>query len=165
MKLYHYAPLKNTVLTDGLLSVSRISTDLKAYAHRAGSENRQKILNWLDSTFPGRSRAVSCLTEPIKWQGNDSVLKEIVDKSALFSFELNDLIRDNLIEAIYCKNGSESGGYNEKFSQIDPKEIDLSPLSWEKCNKSKGLLFGVIRHYLLVIKNGIIPPKYITLEK
>lgn len=68
MQLYHYAPLKNTVLTEGLLSVSRISTDLKAYAHRAGSEDRQEILNWLDNTFPGRSRAISVLTEPIKWQ-------------------------------------------------------------------------------------------------
>lgn len=165
MKLYHYAPLKNTVLTEGLLSVSRISTDLKAYAHRAGSEDRQEILNWLDNTFPGRSRAISVLTEPIKWLSNDSVLKEIVDRSALFSFELNELIRDDLIEAIYCKNGSDSGGYNEKFFLINPEEIDLSPLSWEKCDKSKGLLFGVIRHYLLVIKGGIIPPEYITLEK
>lgn len=93
------------------------------------------------------------------------MLKEIVDRSALFSFELNELIRDDLIEAIYCKNGSDSGGYNEKFFLINPEEIDLSPLSWEKCDKSKDLLFGVIRHYLLVIKGGIIPPEYITLEK
>lgn len=164
MKLYHYAPLINTVLSEGLLSVSKSNKDLKCYAHRAGSEKRKEIFAWLDKTFPGRSKSVSCLTEPIKWQGNDPMLKEIVDKSALFSFELDDLIKDGIVEAIYCKSGSEAGGYNETFQLVQPQDINVSPLTWEKCDKQKGLLFGVIRHYLLVLKNGLIPPEYIKLE-
>lgn len=164
MRLYHYAPIENTVLSDGLLSISCIQKDLRAYAHRAGSNNREEILAWLDKTFYGRSRAISCLTEPIKWQNNDSVLKRIVENSALFSFDLRELVKDNLVEAIWCKNGSAAGGYNEKFFQVSPEEIDFSPLKWERVDAAKDMLYAVIRHYLIVMKNGVIPPKYLTRE-
>lgn len=164
MRLYHYAPIDNTVLSDGLLSISCIQKDLRAYAHRAGSNNREEILAWLDKTFYGRSRAISCLTEPIKWQNNDSVLKRIVENSALFSFDLSELVKDNLVEAIWCKNGSAAGGYNEKFFQVSPEEIDFSPLKWERVDAAKDMLYAVIRHYLIVMKNGVIPPKYLTRE-
>ena len=164
MKLYHYAPKENTVMKDGLLSISKGPKDLRAYAHRAGSENKNDIMAWLEKTFVGRSRAISCLTEPIKWQGNDVVLKKIVEQSVLFSFELNDLINDGLVEAIWCKNGSEAGGYHENFYQVSPQEIDLSPLAWEKVDASKDLLFAVIRHYMIVLKDGYIPPEYLKIE-
>ena len=164
MRLYHYAPIENTVLSDGLLSISCIQKDLRAYAHRAGSNNREEILAWLDKTFYGRSRAISCLTEPIKWQNNDSVLKRIVENSALFSFDLSELVKDNLVEAIWCKNGSAAGGYNEKFFQVSPEEIDFSPLKWERVDAARDMLYAVVRHYLVVMKNGVIPPKYLTRE-
>jgi len=164
MKLYHYAPKVNTVKEKGLLSISKGPRDLRAYAHRAGSENKDEIMAWLDKTFAGRSRAISCLTEPIKWQGNDAVLKAIVDRSALFSFELNDLIKAGLVESIWCKNGSDAGGYNEKFFEVKPEDIDLSPLTWEKVDAAKDLLYAVVRHYLIVLKDGYIPPKFLTLE-
>jgi hypothetical protein len=164
MKLYHYAPKVNTVKEQGLLSISKGPRDLRAYAHRAGSENREDIMAWLDKTFAGRSRAISCLTEPIKWQGNDAVLKAIVERSALFSFELNDLIKAGIVEAIWCKNGSDAGGYNEKFYLVKPEDIDLSPLTWEKVDAAKDLLYAVVRHYLIVLKDGCIPPQYLTLE-
>ena len=92
MRLYHYAPKENSIMEKGLLFISKGPRDLKAYAHRAGSDKKEDILAWLDKTFEGRSRAISCLTEPIKRQGNDEVLKKIVDGSQLFSFELNELI-------------------------------------------------------------------------
>ena len=164
MRLYHYAPKVNTIKEKGLLSISKGPRDLRAYAHRAGSENRDEIMAWLDKTFAGRSRAISCLTEPIKWQGNDAVLKAIVDRSALFSFELDDLIKVGLLESIWCKNGSDAGGYNEKFFEVKPEEIDLSPLTWEKVDAAKDLLYAVVRHYLIVLKDGYIPPEFLTLE-
>ena len=165
MKLYHYAPSENTVLSEGLLSLANSKKDLRCYAHRASSADKQKIFEWLDSTFPGRTKSISCLTEPIKWYGNDPILKKIADASVLFSFELKELAEAGLIEAIWCKDGSSADGHNEKFYQIEVSEIDLSPLSWHKCCVEKGLLYAVIRHYLLVIKDGVIPPKYITQEK
>lgn len=164
MRLYHYAPKENTVLEQGLLSISKAPRDLRSYAHRAGTENRDEIMAWLDKTFAGRSRAISCLTEPIKWQGNDEVLKAIVDRSTLFSFELDDLLKAGLVEAIWCKNGSASGGYNEKIFEVKPEDIDLSPLTWEKVDAAKDLLYAVVRHYLIVLKDGYIPPEYIRKE-
>ena len=164
MKLYHYAPKENTIMSDGLLSISKVDRNLNPYAHRAGSENKEDILKWMDSTFYGRSRAISCLTEQIKWKGNDPVLKKIVDGTVLFSFELNDLIKDGLVESIWCKNGSDANGLNEQIYQVVPEEIDLSSLTWEKVDASKGLLYAVVRHYMLVLKEGYIPPKYITQE-
>ena len=116
MKLYHYAPRENSVLKDGLFSISKIDRNLRPYAHRAGSENKEDILKWLDSTFYGRSRAISCLTEPIKHEGNDPVLKKIVDGSELFSFELNDLIKDGVVETmgipVYLVNDYLLNKYN-----------------------------------------------------
>ena len=165
MRLYHYAPKVNTVKEQGLLSISKGPRDLRAYAHRAGSENKDDIMAWLDKTFAGRSRAISCLTEPIKWQGNDAVLKAIVDRSALFSFELDDLIKAGLVESVWCKNGSDAGGYNEKFFEVKPEEIDLSPLTWEKVDAAKDLLYAVVRHYLIVLKDGYIPPQYLREEQ
>lgn len=88
MRLYHYAPKENTVKEKGLLSISKGPRDLHAYAHRAGSENKDDIMAWLDTTFAGRSHAISCLTEPIKWQGNDAVLKAIIDRSRYFRLNL-----------------------------------------------------------------------------
>lgn len=164
MKLYHYAPKENTVKKDGLLSISKVNRNLSPYAHRAGSENKEDILKWMDSTFYGRSRAISCLTEQIKWKGNDAVLKKIIEGTVLFSFELNDLIKDGLVESIWCKNGSDANGLNEHIYQVMPEEIDLSPLTWEKVDSSKGLLYGVVRHYMVVLKEGYIPPKYIMKE-
>jgi len=164
MKLYHYAPIDNTVLQDGLLSFAKNPINLKSYAKRAGSQNKEEIFAFLEKTFKGRSRAISCLTEPIKWQGNDAVLKQIVDRSMLFSFELNDLICDGLLEDIWCKIKCGAHGANEEFKKIRPNEIDISPLDWEKCDSAKGLLFGAVRHYLLVIKGGVIPPSYLIKE-
>lgn len=164
IKLYHYAPKDNTVMQQGLLSISCGVKDLKAYAHRAGSEDKKEIMQWLDKTFSGRSRAISCLTEPICWQENDAILKRIVEASALFSFDLEALVRDGLVESVWCKNGSDAGGYNEKFYRVTLDEIDFSPLTWDKVDAAKDLLYAVIRHYLIVMKTGVIPPEYLTLE-
>lgn len=165
MKLYHYAPLDNTVLSDGLLSTAKLKKDLSCYVRRAGSNEREMILQWLDKTFPGRSRSVSCLTEPIKWQGNDPVLKSIADTSALFSFEGEALVNSGEVEAVWCKDGSQANGFAEKFYPVQFHEIDVSPLPWEKCNSDKGVLYAVIRHYLIVLKSGVLPPQYLRLEE
>ena len=169
MKLYHYAPKENTVFKNGLLSVSKLDESdlLKKYTHvhRANSQNRDDIMAWLENTFKGRSRSVSCLTEPIQWQGNDIVLTKIVNHSILLSFNLEELIKDGLVESVWCKNGSDPEGCNERLYQVKPEEIDFSPLPWENVDASKELLYAVIRHYLIVLKEGYIPSQYITLEK
>ncbi len=164
LKMYHYAKAGNTILKDGLLGIRKSGRSLRPYAHRAGTDEPEKIYEWLDSTFKGRSNSISCLTEKIVWQGNDKVLKSMVDDCELFSFDLEQLVKDDIVEAIWCKESSDAGGYNEKFKNVDLNEVDCSPLTWGKCDSSKDLLFAVVRHYMLVLKDGFIPPKYITLE-
>ena len=161
MKLYHYIPKENNVSRTGVLSVFQIPQELLKYGGRVGSNEPDKIKSWLEKTFPGRSRAISVLTEPVRWQGNDPMLKEWIDQKELIEIDFDNLLKDGLIESIWCKSASDADGKNEKFIQVKPNEIDLSPLPWEKCSTAKGLFFGVIRHYFLVMKEGIIPPKYI----
>ena len=163
-KLYTYAPLQNTVLTEGLLSPAGCHNELQHYQRRSGCEDKDAILAWLEQSFEGRSRSVSCLTEPVQWQGNDGMLRAIVDNNVLFSYDLDELLKDGIIEAIYCKDGSDAGGENEIFFRTKAEEIDFSPLPWHKCSREKGLLYAVIRHYLLVLKEGYIPAEYITKE-
>ena len=158
MRLYHYAPIQNSILKDGLGSFEKGYGDIAPYLERAGSSKRAEITLWMEKTFKGRSRALSVITEPIKWNGNDPMLKEFVKNHMLFSFELNDLRKAGLIESIWCQDGDTP-------YPILPTEIDLSPLSWEKSSREKGLFFGVIRHYFIVIKDGVLPPKYIRQEK
>ena len=145
MKLYHYAPKENTCLQKGILSVSLLPECLFHYASRAGSEKHSDIIKWLDKTFRGRSRSVSCFTEPLKLNG-----KIIANAGHLFSFDIDELIRDNLIEA---------------FKKINPSEIDYSPLDFSLYKTEFDLTNTFFRHYMVVLKNGFIPARYITLEK
>lgn len=164
-KLYHYCPKNNSVAREGIYSVFRAGDEvLGKYYKRAGSEIREDVLQWLEKSFSGRSRAVSCLTEKIVWEGNDPMLKDLVAENSLFSFDLDELICDGLVEAVYCKEGSGPNGENESFKKTDPEKMDFSPLPWHLCNKEKGLLFGVIRHYLIVLNSGFIPSRYLTEE-
>lgn len=165
MKLYHYAPKENTILTDGIKSFAKHPKNLRAYSRRAGSEKPKDIIKWLDGTFPGRSRAISVLTEPIKPGSKDRTLKYMQKNSVLFSVELDDLIRAKLVESIWCKDGVEQDGRTEKFYPVERSEIDTTPLAWDKVDSDKELLYAVVRHYLLVMKKGVIPAKYIRQER
>ena len=115
----------------------------------------------MEGTFQGRSRAISVLTEPVHFQGNDPMLKEWVDMMDLLEVDFDALAKDGLIESIWCKEGSDASGTNENIRKISTDEIDCSLLPWHLCSKEKGLFFGVIRHYFLVMKDGVIPAKYI----
>lgn len=163
-KLYTYAPLENTVMTEGLLSPAKCHNELKHYQRRVGCEDKAAVFEWLEKSFEGRSRSVSCLTEPIQWQGNDEMLKAIVGGNVLFSYDLDELLKDGIVEAVYCKDGSDANGENEKFYRVEAEKVDFSSLPWHKCSREKGLLYAVIRHYLLVLKKGYIPPIYLTRE-
>lgn len=159
MELYHYVP-KGTDLSKGIYSVSKLPSELLKYARRAGSDDPDEIMLWLEKTFPGRGRAVSILTEPIHWKQNDPMLKEWLDTKTLVAIDYDKLLSDSLIESVYCKSASAKAGFNEKISQIAFNEIDLSPLPWHLCSEEQGLFFGVIRHYFLVMKKGYIPQTY-----
>ena len=161
MKLYHYAPSENTFLTDGIRSFALGYGDVEPYVKRAGSDDRKDIIRWMERCFSGRSRAISCITEPIVWMGNDPMLKEFVEQKVLFSFDLKALADDGLIESVWCQTGEPQ---NQRYYPVKPDEIEVTPLPWHLCNRKKGLFFGIIRHYFVVPKKGFIPPKYLILE-
>ena len=163
MKLYHYVPKENTVLKEGLKSFSKHPYNLRAYAKPAGSENTDKIISWLDSTFPGRSRSISCLTEPIKPGSKEVTLKYMQKNSVLVSFELDELINNGLVESIWCRDGENEDKTN-RFYKVVPNEIDVSPLAWDDVDSRNGKLFNVIKHYMIVLKDGVIPPEYLKIE-
>ena len=47
-----------------------------------------------------------------------------------------------------------------KLNSIE--DIDYSPVDWSVCDENLGLRFSVVPYYLIIVKGGIIPPKYIT---
>ena len=161
MKLYHYTPLENTCLEKGLLSVSLLPEYLFHYASRAGSEDYTAIIKWLDSTFEGRSRSVSCFTEPLKLNG-----EIVVNGGHLFSFDIDELVKDGLVESVYQKIKSGKGGNaTEAFKKIEPSEIDYTPFDFSQYKTEYELTHAFFRHYMIVLKNGFIPPKYLIQEK
>lgn len=161
MKLYHYIPKDSDFVNEGILSVSQIPEEILKDGKRVGSDNPKVISDWLETTFTGRIRSISALTEPVCWQGNDPMLKEWVEQKRLMEVDFKNLLKDGLIESVWVKDGSTANGKNEKIIRIQYDQIDFSPLPWHLCSKEKGMFFGVIRHYFLVMKDGNIPPKYI----
>ena len=161
MKLYHYTPKENTCLKDGILSVSLLPECLSHYAQRAGSEDAAAIIKWLDSTFEGRSRSVSCFTEPLRLNG-----KIVLNGGHLFSFDIDELAKDGLVESVYQKTKSGNGERNgEAFQKIKPDDIDYTPFDFSSYKTEYDLTHAFFRHYMIVLKDGLIPPKYLTLEK
>ena len=161
MKLYYYIPKGNNALTKGICSVSQLPKELLKYGKRLGTDDPKKILAWMEGTFRGRSRSISVLTEPVHFQGNDPMLKEWVDKMDLVEIDFDALVKEGQIESIWCKESSDANGTNENIRKISADKIDCSPLPWHLCSKGKGLFFGVIRHYFLVMKDGVISAKYL----
>ena len=63
---------------------------------------------------------------------------------------------DDLDNILFKQNGISV----KRLSSIN--DVDTSPVDWSVCNEKLGLRFSVVPYYLIVIKDGIIPPKYIT---
>ena len=124
----------------------------------------------MEQTLPGRTKSISCLTEKAPVENYEHTdLDYLVLHAAIISFELNDLLKDGLVEMIYCKDNSKTAKTDIDFENIykinTPAEIDTSPLDWHQCTEAYGSPYNMLRHYILVLSKGFIPPEYITLEK
>lgn len=180
MKLYHYAKKENTIMQEGLLAFSKSALfNLNDYNKRAvGLNTKADIITWMESCFEGRSRGIRFFTEPIKWHDKAiEVLKKFIDNRYLYSIDLIRMERDGLIEAVYVSPPLfEHPDYNEDdfhfrwgcdeiyIKLSSTKDIDFSPIDWTVCNDNMGRRFAFVRYYLLIIKDGVIPPKYIKQE-
>lgn len=176
MKLYHYITKGNSALTEGILSFAKNpNADLSYYYKRTGGETTHAgIIKWFESCFAGRSRAIRGFSEPIQWTDKSiNMFKPFIENADLFSINLDDLQKDGLIEAVYVSPAIKPNLDKDFPQDVDERlvklasinDIDTSPVDWSVCDEKLGLRFSVVPYYLVVIKGGIIPPEYITLEK
>ena len=176
MKLYHYIFRPNNAPEEGILSfASNRNADLSYYEKRSGGKKtHQEIVEWMESCFAGRSRGIRCFSEPIKWtERSINCLKEFVDRTDLFEIDISKMVQDDLIEAVYVspsvldvKEIKEEECADELLIKLKGiEEIDFSPVDWGVCDDALLRRFAFVRYYLIVVKSGIIPPKYICLRK
>ncbi len=175
LKLYHYVNKSNDVLEKGLLSFSsNPKADLQYYFKRTnGKTAHQEICEWLEACFQGRSRAIRAFSEPIQWtERSIHCLKEFVDSCDMFEINLSLLQNDGLIEAVYVSPSVldfpkflEQELSDELFFKLPNSisDIDYTPVNWGVCDDKLKRRFAFVRYYLIVVKGGIIPPKYLTL--
>lgn len=173
MKLYHYIAKGNSALTEGILSFARNPrADLTYYYRRSGADTHEGIVRWMESCFAGRSRGIRAFTEPIKWTPHSLNLKRFVDNADLFSVNLDALAADGRLEAVYVSPPvtevpgiKESRDCDEILRKLSGcGEIDFSPIDWSVCNDELGRRFAYVRYYLVVVKDGVIPPRYVSKE-
>lgn len=175
MQLYHYINKGNNALQKGILSfAANPNADLSYYFKRSGGKTTHaEICQWMDSCFEGRSRGIRAFSEPIKWtERSIKCLKNFVDDADCFAIDLSALQRDGLIEAVYVSPSvldlpdiKEEQGMDEILQKLDRiEDIDFSPIDWRICDDEAGRRFAYVRYYLIVVKGGIIAPKYISLK-
>ncbi|MBQ3696026.1 MAG: hypothetical protein II938_03555 [Alphaproteobacteria bacterium] len=104
-------------------------------------------------------------------------IKELIDSCDLFELNLDLLVKDGLVEAVYLKPSVFDGHYfsmksREKYLRCGAdesliklksvKDIDYKyHQTWDLCDDSKGLRMAPLQFYVLIVKDGIIPPKYL----
>lgn len=179
MKLYLYTYHYNKIKKEGYKSLYLFNKNSDIYKQRlhvydsyAGSSKIEDILLYLDKTFPARLRSICVLTEPapIK-EYKHSYLNNLVHTADVLSLDLDELLNDGIVEAIYCKDNRKTilkEPYFENIYPVKPDEIDLTPYDWDLCGKKiyqKYSPWSTIKHYFLVLKDGYIPTKYIKKAK
>ena len=152
-KLYNHAPKEIDVLKTGLWApVKAPRTALAHYFGRAKTKTKKGVLAYLETIFPGRSRAISFLTNPMAKRCcfYDDFQKDRI----LYGVNFDKLQKASLIEAIYRVEGKSLRKISANQILWDEK------LPWEKVGN--GYFFTKIPHYMIVIKDGIVLPEFIT---
>lgn len=172
MRLYCFTFYSEQIKKKGYLSLAANKDPKQAwvYARRAGSDKIEDIKAYLEKQFEGRSRSICVLTEmPKKEEYEHPYLNHIVHHADIVSFELDDLIKDGLVEAVWCKDNHETAKINpdvENIYRLDCfDEIDCSPLPWHDAKEAYGSPYNMLRHYFLVLTKGYIPREYIKVER
>ena len=174
MKLYHYVAKGNDVLQRGLLSFAKNpNADLSYYFDRTGGKTtHREICEWMERCYAGRSRAIRGFSEPIQWTERSVVcLKNFIDNADKFEIDISAMDGDGLIEAVYVSPSvMDVPGLKEErncdevwFKLRGIGDIDYSPVDWSVCDDKLGRRFAYVRYYLIVVRDGIIPPRYLKI--
>lgn len=174
MKLYHYITKGNSALKEGILSFAKNpNADLRYYFKRSGQTTHEGIVKWMENCFEGRSRGIRGFSEPVKWtEKSINMFKPFIENADLFSIDLEALAKDGLIEEVYVSPAIKINSDKDFPQDVDERlvklnsinDIDTSAVDWSVCDEKLGLRFSVVPYYIIVIKGGVIPPKYITKE-
>lgn len=154
-KLYNYAPKEADVLNTGLWApVMAPSESLAHYFGRAKCKTKKGVLSYLETIFSGRSRAISFLTAPMT--PACCLYHDFKKDRILYSVNFEVFQKAGLIEAIYRIDGKD-------FEKIPSSKIAWDEkLPWDKVGH--GFSFTKIPHYMVVIKDGIVPPEFIEAQ-
>ncbi len=179
MKVYLYTYAYENIKKEGYKSLAMFDKDnedtkkrLLVHRSSAKSENTEDIIAYLEQTFKGRLRSICVVTDmaPIE-EYKHPYLNNIVRQADVISFDLNKLIEDGIVEAVYCKDLRETILTNPGFENIykinNINDFDLEPNDWHLCGNDEYIKYSpwaTIKHYFLVLTKGYIPPEYITLE-
>ena len=170
MYLYHYAAKGNTVERDGILSFAQNpNADLSYYFKRSGKTTHAEIVSWFESKFDGRSRGIRAFPSRIQPTEKSKSLQNFIENADLFAIDINALDEAGLLESVYVSpsvmdtpNITDSVDADEVLYKLpDAQSIDASPIDWSVCDDSLGRRFAYVRYYLLIVKDGIIPPRFI----
>ena len=150
--LYSYIIVPNKVLREGIKAPFLLNEqELRHYAGRAGTTRKAGIEAYLETVFPGRSRAISCLTERVPDTGCRKI-REFKRLRECFCFSEEILKNKEIVDSVWLIDGDN----------IPPAAgLDFSSPAWETVRDDDDLFFKRIRHYMLVLKNGFLPPGYI----
>ncbi|MBP5160526.1 MAG: hypothetical protein ILP11_00520 [Alphaproteobacteria bacterium] len=179
MKLYHYVPKGSRATETGLFSFAKSPrVNLDYYIKRSGCHTQATIAQWMDGFFPGYSRGVRVLKEPLKWHPKCLRLKEFIDENDLLEIDVTALHKAGLIEAVYYnpplrvpQNKKEEeqllheidNRKQDGFVKITLADISTDPVDYSVCDDESGRRFAFLPFYLLVMKDGVIPPKYLKI--
>lgn len=179
MKVYAYTYEYDKIKSEGYKSLAMFDKNsehfkgiLMTHRHSAGSEDPGKIIAYLERTFPGRLRSVCVLTEtaPVREYAHP-YLNCLVHNADIVSFDLDRLIKDGLVEAVYCKDIRKTVLTEPYFENIykvnDLSSLGDEPCDWHLCEteKYKNVSpWATVKHYMLVLTNGYIPSEYVMHE-
>ena len=178
--MYAYTYQYDRIKEEGYLSLSLANRAdplfkerLNVHSDNAGSQNPEDIWAYLEGTFRGRTRSICAITEPAPIRTyQHPYLNRLVHRADLVSFDAEKLWQDGIIEAIYCKDMREAVKKDLFRENIYPigalNEIDPAPVDWTLCEKkpySHRSPWAAVKHYFFVLKDGRIPPEYITREE
>lgn len=166
MKVYLYTYAYENIKKEGYKSLALfdkndedIQKRLLVHRSSAKTENPNDIIDYLEETFEGRLRSVCVITDiALQEEYKHPYLNNLVHQADIISFDLNKLITDEIVEAVYCKDLRETILNNPSFENIykinDINDIDFSPNDWHLCGNDEYIKYSpwsTIKHYFLVL--------------
>lgn len=174
LKLYHYAPKKNSVEKEGVKSPFVLLDEndketLNLYRDRVADylekdkkevDEKDLVLYLEHERGKGGSMMISALTEPLPEDVSKS-LNDFRKDSELYEIDLSALLNDNKIDNVIVAEVDKEG--NEVLIDSDNipawiNKIKSNSIDWKE---NKEFLFENRPHFMIAIEGGVIEPKYL----